>query len=242
MSEQASGTAEKTTEKIGDIDYAAIVPRDAASLIILDHTLAGPRVLMGRRHESCVFMPGAFVFPGGRVEACDAEMVVAGSLHPAAEHKLMQEVADPSPFAARVLALAAIRETFEETGHLVGSKDYGPPEETPEGWRAFAEHGVFPELDVLHFVARAITPPRFPRRFDARFFVADASSIAHTVEDVRDDELVELVWVALDKVDTLNTPPITRMVAAELIARLADGFRQEAPVPFFHGFDDRHIL
>lgn len=221
----------------GAIDYASVVPRDAASLIILDQTLKGPYVLMGKRHEGLVFMPGAYVFPGGRVEPCDSEMVVAGSLHPAAERKLMMQVDDPSPLAARALALAAIRETFEETGHLIGSADYGAPEETPEEWRAFAEHGIFPELDALHFVARAITPPRYPRRFDARFFVADAASIARSVEITQgeDAELLDLAWVALDKTDTLNTPRITRVVLAALAARLDAGFNQEAPVPLFRG-------
>lgn len=218
-----------------NIDYTTIVPRDAASLIILDHTLNGPYVLMGKRHEKHVFMPDAFVFPGGRLEVCDSEMVVAGSLHPAAERKLMLQVEEPSELHARALALAAIRETFEETGFMVGSTDYGPPEEVPEEWRAFAEHGVFPELDVLHFVARAITPPRYPRRFDARFFVADASCIAHTVEGVSgpEKELVELAWVSLDMAETLNAPKITRMVMAALSQRLAKGFIQEASVPLF---------
>lgn len=230
---QADATDAEATETAA----AAIEPRDAASLIILDQTPKGIYMLMGKRHEGHVFMPGAYVFPGGRVEACDSEMVVAGMLHPAAEHKLMQHVADPSPFGARALALAAIRETFEETGHLVGSTDYGAPEETPPGWEAFAEHGVFPELDMLHFIARAITPPHYPRRFDARFFVVDASAIVHTVPGAveRDGELVELAWVAVDKAADINTPLITRIVAAELSARLAAGFIQEAPVPFYHG-------
>ncbi|MGV6872471.1 NUDIX hydrolase [Pseudochelatococcus sp. B33] len=234
MSEAAS-----TVDETG---YASVVPRDAASLIILDHTLQGPYVLMGKRREELVFMPGSYVFPGGRVEPCDSEMVVAGALHPAAEQKLMQQVEDASPFSARALALAAIRETFEETGHLIGSKDYGPPEETPPAWRAFAEHGVFPELDALHFIARAITPARYPRRFDARFFVVDASAIAHTVAGAGDGEFVELAWVALDKTGTLDTPAITRLVVAELTARLAAGFRQEAPVPLYRGQEIREIL
>ncbi|MGI6244393.1 MAG: NUDIX hydrolase [Pseudochelatococcus sp.] len=218
-------------------DYTQIVPRDAASLIIMDRTPGGHYVLMGRRHERHVFMPDAYVFPGGRLEPCDAEMVVAGALHPAAERKLMAMVDDPSPLAARALALAAIRETFEETGHLVGSTDYGAPEETPEAWRAFAEHAVFPELDALHFVARAITPPRYPRRFDARFFAIDASAIAHTVEGAHgpDHELVELVWVGIDDVASLNTPRITRLVIDAVIHRLAGGFLQETAVPLFRG-------
>ena len=118
---------------------------------------------------------------------------------------------------------------------MVGSTDYGAPEETPEEWRAFAEHGVFPELDMLHFVARAITPPRYPRRFDARFFVADADCIAHTVEDVSgpEKELVELAWVSLDMADNIQAPTITRMVMQALSHRLDKGFIQEAPVPLF---------
>ena len=65
-------------------------------------------------------------------------------------------------------------------------------------WEAFAKAGVLPDLANIHFIARAITPPRRPRRFDTRFFTADASRRAQ-VEGVvgPDSELVELVWMPI---------------------------------------------
>lgn len=216
-------------------DTAAIMPMDAASLIILDQSRATPRVLMGKRHMRHVFMPGAIVFPGGRLEDCDSDMPVAGALHPAAEHKLMLHVEEPSPLLARALALAAIRETFEETGHLIGTTDYGAPEGVPALWSAFAQHGVFPELDSLHFLARAITPPAFPRRYDTRFFVVDAEHIVHTVDGAcgPDEEFVGLTWLPLEETLDQDIPYITRVILAELSRCITSGFRQEAPVPLF---------
>ncbi|HEX2511749.1 MAG TPA: NUDIX hydrolase, partial [Xanthobacteraceae bacterium] len=85
-------------------------PKDSSSLIILDRSGAEPKVLLGRRHEDHAFMPGKFVFPGGRVEAADARMPSASELDPHAAAKLMQGA---SARKARALALAAIRETFE---------------------------------------------------------------------------------------------------------------------------------
>ena len=52
-------------------------PKDAASLIILDRRGSEPKVLMGRRHPGHAFMPGKFVFPGGRIDAGDRRMVAA---------------------------------------------------------------------------------------------------------------------------------------------------------------------
>ncbi len=103
-------------------------PRDAATLIVLDRTGPAPKVLMGRRHPNHKFMPGKFVFPGGRVEAGDRQMSVAGALDAHCERRLMTRVQRPSMQRARALALAAIRETFEETGLAFGTSDYGAPE------------------------------------------------------------------------------------------------------------------
>lgn len=71
---------------------------------------------------------------------------------------------------ARALALAAIRETFEEAGLLVGRRVAFVPRTRARGWAAFLAHGVVPALDALEYVARVITPPGNPRRFDTRFF------------------------------------------------------------------------
>ena len=112
----------------------ALRPRDAATLILVERSeRGGARVLMGKRHAGHRFMPGKFVFPGGRVEPEDRRMCVAGALDPIVEEKLNTRVRRPSPGFARALALAAIRETFEETGLAVGVGDYGAPENPPPG-------------------------------------------------------------------------------------------------------------
>ena len=215
-------------------------PRDAATLILLDHTGPTPRVLMGRRHAGHKFMPGKFVFPGGRIEACDRQMNVAGALDAIVEEKLNARTRRPSPGFARALALAAIRETFEETGLALGVTDHGAPERAPAGaWSRFAATGVFPALDSLDFIARAITPPRRPRRFDTRFFVADAALVAHRAPGIinAEAELVELVWTPLEQATTLDMPIITRVVLAELAAATRAGMSRFRARPFYH---ERH--
>ena len=213
-----------------------IRPSDAATLIIIDRRGKTPKVLMGKRHPGHRFMPGKFVFPGGRIEPGDRSMTVAGALHPRAEQALMARVARPSAGRSRALALAAIRETFEETGLLLGSKDYGSPEGVPESWAAFQERGVFPDLEALHFIGRAITPPKRVKRFDTRFFAADRTAVADEVEGVvgPDSELVELTWVTIDKARALDLPPITGVILSELEARIAAGFGLQLPVPLFY--------
>lgn len=211
-------------------------PRDAATLILIDRSGSVPKVLMGRRHHGHRFMPGKFVFPGGRVDACDRTMPAAGALLAPVEAKLMARVQRPSAQRARALALAAIRETFEETGLAIGTREYGAPENCPEGsWRDFAGLGVFPALESVWMVARAITPPRRPKRFDTRFFAAEATDVAARREGVvgPDSELVELVWITLDEARTLDLPTITGVILDELSARLAAGLGPDAPAPFY---------
>lgn len=219
---------------------ANVRPRDAATLILLDHSSATPRVLLGRRHAGHKFMPGKFVFPGGRIEACDRQMSVAGPLDAIVEEKLNARTKRPSPAFARALALTAIRETFEETGLALGVTDHGAPANAPAGaWSRFAAAGVFPALDGLDFIARAITPPRRPKRFDTRFFVADAALIAHRAPDVihPEAELVELVWTPLEEAAKLDMPIITRVVLAELAAATRSGMDRFRARPFYH---ERH--
>ena len=215
---------------------AAQRPRDAATLILVERTGAGARVLMGRRHAGHEFMPGKFVFPGGGVEAADRRMSVAGPLDPIVEAKLLEKTRHSSPDFARALALAALRETFEETGLALGVVDCGAPANAPEGaWSRFAATGVYPTLDGLDFLARAITPPGRPKRFDARFFVADASLIAHRTPDIvhAEAELVELVWTPLDKALELDIPLITRRVLGDLAAAAHSGMDRFRKRPFY---------
>ncbi len=164
-------------------------------------------------------MPGKFVFPGGRVEPADRHMPSASPLRSRMEQQLMQRVQRPSAAKARGYALAAIRETFEETGLLLGKKS-GDAASAPSGlWADYAAAGLKPDLATMHFIARAITPPRRIRRFDSRFFAADAGSVARRVEGVigPEAELVELVWVPLAEAKQLDMSLITEIVLEELI-------------------------
>lgn len=224
------------TDRGRDPNVANIRPVPAATMMIVDRSGARTRVLMGRRHAGHVFMPGRFVFPGGRVDPADRQMNVAGSLDEWIEQRLMRRVTRPAAIRPRALALAAIRETFEETGLLIGSKDYGPLPGAPAGsWRAFAERDVFPELDRLHLIARAITPPRRNKRFDTAFFAVDSDAVCDRVEGVvgPDSELVELVWLPVDEAAQLDMPLITRAVLADLAARLDAGMSPMLPVPLY---------
>jgi 8-oxo-dGTP pyrophosphatase MutT (NUDIX family) len=148
---------------------------------------------------------------------------------------LLRNVARPSAALARALALAAIRETCEETGLLVGTPGRCVSAAVDGAWGAFAEADVLPDLGVLHFVARAITPPRRTRRFDTRFFAADAVAIAHRLEGVigPQSELVELLWMSIEEARRLDMAAITGVVLQELELRIAAGFGRELQVPFY---------
>ena len=217
-----------------DATYPTLRPKDAATLILIDRSGEVPKVLLGKRHARHKFMPGKFVFPGGGVDPSDKRMPVATPLDPHAEARLLQRFHHGSPVRARALALAAIRETFEETGLLLGVRSEAA--NVPEGpWATFAREKVLPDLRALHFVGRAITPPGRPRRFDARFFTMDASAIAHRIEGVTgpDAELVELAWMPLSQAKQLDLPAVTGVMLEELEARVAAGLRHDLPVPFY---------
>ena len=213
----------------------ALRPRDAATLILVDGSERGKaRVLMGKRHAGHRFMPGKFVFPGGRVEPEDRRMVAAGALDAHVEEKLNARVRRPSPSFARALALAAIRETFEETGLAIGVLGSSAPENPPPGaWTRFAATGVHPSLDAIDFLARAITPPGRPRRFDARFLFVDARFIAMRVDGAvhSEAELVELVWTPLDEARNLDLPAITHMALDDLAQALEGGLDKQPAAP-----------
>jgi 8-oxo-dGTP pyrophosphatase MutT (NUDIX family) len=215
----------------------ALRPRDAATLILVERPERGAaRVLMGKRHAGARFMPGKFVFPGGRVEPEDRRMTAAGALDPHVEEKLNARVRRPSPNFARALALAAIRETFEETGLAIGVPGLRAAENPPPGaWTRFAATGVHPALDAIDFLARAITPPGRPRRFDARFLVVDAAFIAGRVEGAvhPEAELVELVWTPLDEARNLDLPSITHAALDDLTHALEGGLDKCRPRPFY---------
>ena len=206
-------------------------PRDAATLIVIDRSSTVPRVLMGRRKASLRFMPGLYVFPGGRVDAGDAGMAHAGTVD-------LERLRRPTPKLtgrrARALALAAIRETYEEAGVLIGRAE-APTRVPGEAWAPFATHGVTPDLDALVYVARAVTPPRRPRRFDTRFFacdIADAPVVLAEGERPETD-LEALEWLTFAEAREKPLPFITTLIIADLEPRLmaSDWRAARHPVP-----------
>jgi 8-oxo-dGTP pyrophosphatase MutT (NUDIX family) len=217
-------------------------PRDAATLILLDRREGEILVLMGRRHARHAFMPGKFVFPGGRTDPADSRIRVAAALHEAEHQKLSMHSSRASPARVRAIALSAVRETYEEAGLLIGRK--GPFETTRADWRAFADHGVQPSLESLRFVARAITPPGRVRRFDTRFLACWRSHVAVALPDGGPtDELEELVWLPLAEARTAEIPTITQTILAELDKRLASDPHLEpgGAVPFFRMVGKRFV-
>ena len=218
--------------------HKPLKPKDAATLIVLDRSGPAPRVLMGKRHEKHRFMPGKFVFPGGRLDAGDRHIAPVQGFDPSIETKLLHRMRGrSSPRKARALGLAAIRELYEETGLLVGEKVDALPQTKDKSWHDFLQHGVAPSLGGFMLIARAITPPRRPRRFDARFFAVDADHIAERAAFTEDDasELLEINWLTLAEARAIDIPNITRIVLDHLEHRLAarDPFAHDHKVPFY---------
>jgi 8-oxo-dGTP pyrophosphatase MutT (NUDIX family) len=237
MTEAANAaTQEKPEEKEAD-HHPYYRPKDAATLILVDRSSATPKVLVGKRHDKVVFMPGKFVFPGGRVDKSDNRMPAAASIPRELEENLLKGSPKITASRAKSLAIAAIREACEETGLCLGRKAGGAAPKLEGAWKPFSDAGLLPDPSGLFLIARAITPPGRVRRFDTRFFTADASAITHRVEGVihPDAELVELVWVEIGSKPLADLHPMTRSVLGELERRLATGpLRHDAPVPFFH--------
>ncbi len=139
----------------------------------------------------------------------------------------------PSPARARALALAAIRETFEEAGLVVGARaDRQPSARRNPGWEGFFQSGHVPRLGGLSMLARAITPPGRPRRYDTRFFCIPAEEVTHRVEN-RDGELSGLHWLTIPDARSLDLPAITRVILEDLVEYLQRG-TADWPVPYYH--------
>ena len=239
----ATSRVERLTKIVRDQTFPNLKPRDSATLILIDRSEAVPKVLLGRRHERHRFMPGKFVFPGGRIEPTDRAMATCGSLNEHQVARLMTKVRRPSAIKAAGFALAAIRETYEETGLMLGVERSEPIATPPGPWEAFANAGIVPDLSAVYFIARAITPPKRPRRFDSRFFAADIAAVAHRAEGFvgPDKELVELFWLPITEARRLDMPGITAIALEELQDRMAAGMSYDHPTPLYRMLHKRFV-
>lgn len=208
-------------------------PKDAATLILVRRGDQSS-VLMGRRAAGHVFMASKWVFPGGRLERADFSAAATGELQPETAALLEREAPRRR---ARALALAAVRETFEETGLILGRP--APSASVTGPWREFRQAGALPDLQPLRYIARAITPPGRTRRFDARFFMAEASALLSPEPTSGCGELDEIAWLPLEQAQALDLPAITRFVLGEAAERLA---QPERPLPFVRMVRGQHRI
>ena len=211
--------------------------RDAATVIVVLDPGGVASILMGQRGAKAAFMPNKFVFPGGAVDAGDAAVPLAAPLDPRCARRLTEASDGPTPGA---IASAAIRELWEETGQILGTPGIW---DAPPDWAGFAATGHRPAADALRFVFRAITPPGRPRRFDARFLLADAAALQGDPDDFSQasDELSHLQWVPLAEARGLDLPFITEIVLAE-VARMLPDLGAPSVVPFFQNDDEDSLL
>lgn len=182
-------------------------PRDAATVMLLRSRPAELEVYMLRRKATMAFAPGAYVFPGGSVDARDADEQVAWTGPDAAE---WGRIFDAPPSLARALVCAAVRETFEESGVLLAgeSADSVVADTTSDEWEAdrqallnrsvslaelLGRRGLVLRADLLRPWSRWITPVVEPRRYDTRFFAA-ALPAGQRTRDVG-GEASEVAWV-----------------------------------------------
>jgi len=214
--------------------------RNAATVIVLrDREGPEPSILMGQRGAKAAFMPNKVVFPGGAVDPEDFDVPLAAPLPEVCRARIAEQAdADLS----HPLAVAAVRELWEETGLILGAPGewQGAP---PPDWKTFAETGHLPDARALQFVFRAITPPGRPRRFGARFFLVDVAHIRGDPDDFTHacEELSHLQWIPLREVRRFDLPFITEVVLAEVEGRLHDP-RPPENVPFFRNDDESSLF
>lgn len=200
-------------------------PKDAATLILVRQDHEQPRILLGKRSGRHSFMPDKYVFPGGRVDPQDSRVKTLSELSHQTENQLRYQ----SRRLPRAFALTAIRETFEETGLLLG-KTAEMPQLAPLGWQPLYDLDVAPCLQDLTFIGRAITPPYRPKRFDARFFMARAEDVLIDDRPPLDGaELSDLQWVTLRDAGDLDLPSVTRFMLSEIETRLESSRTVDPP-------------
>lgn len=181
----------------------AVRPKLAATIVLLH----GDKILMGQRASRSDFMPSVYVFPGGRVDRADSYAPYLGDLAPREETILEAAM---TPRRARACVLAALRETYEETGLLLAEDAKWSKNINHPTWDIFRQKGVMANLSSIEVFGRAITPPHRHKRFDTWFFIkrleGDLPAISDSVE------LLNVGWFTLDEIKDLKTHRATTMM------------------------------
>lgn len=206
-------------------------PKDASTLILYRRSRNSVEILMGERSARHSFMPNTYVFPGGRVDSSDSHIPPARDLREDVLARLIRGGCNAA--RARGLATAAIRETFEETGLMLAASHPVPKKSRLDVWNQFGSLTTGPDLSKLDYIARAVTPPSRKKRFNTRFFVADAENLEGDLKG--SGELLDLKWVTIKQALDLDIPLITERVLGYADTFLKTNPPREAsqPVPMF---------
>ena len=199
-------------------------PRVAATVVLSIGDPKNPRILMGRRSPRHDFMPSVYVFPGGRVDRVDSFAPYAGDLSARTEAVLEAAV---SPRRARAIALCCVRETYEETGLMLGRPaDVSARNMRNATYDAFRAAGQRPDISGLEVFGRAVTPPHRHKRFDAWFLHRHLGDVAPpTVSDSR--ELQDVNWFTFAQIEALELQRATTM----MLKVFRDHVRRDVPEP-----------
>lgn len=199
-------------------------PKIAATVVLTIGNPRDPQILMGQRSARHDFMPSVYVFPGGRVDRIDSYAPYAGDLSARTERVLEAAV---SPRKARAIALSCIRETYEETGLMIGAKALKQVRNMRHPtYDRFRKEGQLADISNLEVFGRAITPPHRHKRFDAWFFHRHLGDVAPPrVNDSR--ELQNVGWFTFDEIKDLKLQRATEM----MVEVFKDYVRRPEPEP-----------
>lgn len=202
-------------------------PRDAASVVLLRGSRSDPEVLLGRRRLDARFMPGIYVFPGGRVDREDYRHASEARLRADVMVRMRRHCI---PRRARALVWAALRETWEETGLLIGRKGRIEHLHPSDLHRAYAHEGLKPLTESLDYIARAITPAHNPIRYNTRFFLADGANAYGVLH--HSSELEDIGWRRVSEaLDDLNLMHVTLFALTEAMKVWDNGLRPDPERP-----------
>lgn len=189
-------------ERIEDPPPNAADPRPAATAVLVRDGAHAPEMLLLKRHRAAGFVPGAYVFPGGRVDPEDGDAA------------LLEMLGTVPRGAEPAFWLAVVREVFEETGVLLARSPEGVAcrdasvDDTLARWRealltndatlldVLRNERLLPDISRMVYCSHWVTPVAEPKRYDTRFFLAELPSGCAATIDER--EMSDALWLTAD--------------------------------------------
>lgn len=241
-------------ERVEEPELAPAEARPAATVVLLREAAGGPEALLLRRPRRSAFAAGAWVFPGGVVDAADADPRLAEHARGPRADAWARRLGLAEPAEAFGFVVAALREAWEETGILLMEAEQGAPDagrlrrariDLLSGALSLSDLALRERLRLdtedLLYIAHWITPEAEPRRYDTRFFLARVPSGAEC--ELHGDELKEFRWMRpadavrayRDGKLVLLPPTVHTLDRLAGFASLEDLWEQlrDAPVPTF---------